>query len=300
MTSSTLLYYWLAALSLAAATCWSLYKFAASMRRDRLIEDTPLAKIRSAAQGYVKVFGHAKTAGSEVPTSPLSSRPCVWWAYDIEQKQRNAKGETHWRSIDSAASTTPFLLADEDGECLVGPIGAEITPTCHDVWYGDAAWPSGPPIATRGYLGTDAYRYTERMLRAGDQLSVTGDLRSNSEISSTDSASVAMLREWKLDQPSLLARFDANHDGKIDPSEWESARQAAIQQSHAETLKSSIVRTSCIGAPTRGEPFLIAPMDSAHLARRERLFAVMFFVLGLASAGCCAWTIQHAQSLASI
>src|SRR6202047_5632162 len=137
MRSSDILHLWEAAGVLAAIACWALYKFAASVRRDRYLEDTPLVRIRSAAQGYVKVFGRAKAASGHATVAPLSSRACVWWSYSVEEKQRNAKGETTWRSIDSASSIVPFVLADADGECLVGPANAEMKPTKHDVWHGD-------------------------------------------------------------------------------------------------------------------------------------------------------------------
>jgi hypothetical protein len=297
MPSTTITHYWTAAAVFGAAACWALYKFSSRIRRDRLIEDTPLVKIRSAAQGYVKVFGRARASGTDQTAAPLSSRPCIWWSFDVEEKQRNAKGETTWRSINSASSIAPFLLADGDGECLVGPVNAEITPTCHDVWYGDKPMPSGPPTGSRGFFSTDQYRYTERLLCAGDQLSVTGELRSNSEIETTDAATAALLRQWKSDQPALLARFDQNHDGKIDAAEWENARAAAAAESRGHALSSAIVRTSVIGEPTHGEPFLIAPMDSDHLVKREKLFAAMFFAMGIVCAGLCAWAIEHARAL---
>jgi len=297
MPSTTITHYWTAAAVFGAATCWALYEFSSRVRRDRLIEDTPLVKIRSAAQGYVKVYGRAGSAGSDATAAPLSSRPCVWWSFDVEEKQRNAKGETTWRSINSASSVAPFLLADADGECLIGPVNAEITPTCRDVWYGDEPTPPGPPPASRGLFNTGQYRYTERLLCAGDHLSVTGELRSNSEMESTDAAAASLLRQWKLDQPALLARFDQNHDGKIDAAEWENARRAAATESQAHALSSAIVRTSVIGEPTHGEPFLIAPMDSSHLVRREKLFAAMFFAMGIVCAGLCAWAIEHARAL---
>ena len=304
MQSSTITDYWTAAALFGAAACWALYKFSSRIRRDRLLEDTPLVKIRSAAQGYVKVFGRAQPDGAGSAAAPLSSRPCIWWSYDVEEKHRNAKGETTWCSINSASSVTPFVLADGDGECLVGPVNAEITPTSHDVWYGDEPTPSGRPTGSTGFLagGTGfltggQYRYTERLLCAGDQLSVTGELRSNSAIESSDAAAATLLRQWKSDQPALLARFDQNHDGKIDAAEWENARRAAAAESQAHTLKSDIVRTSIIGEPTHGEPFLIAPMDSSHLVNREKLFAAMFFAIGIVCAGLCAWAIEHARAL---
>ncbi|HEY1312606.1 MAG TPA: hypothetical protein VGE92_01955, partial [Steroidobacteraceae bacterium] len=154
-----------AALSIGAA--WCLYKFAASVRRDRLLADTPLVKIRSAAQGYVKVFGRAAPAGQAATAAPLSSRPCVWWSYDVAQKTRNAKGETTWKSIDSATSVEPFLLRDADGECLVGPVSAEITPTSHNVWFGDLERPLGLPALAHTFIEQGDFKYTERLLSVG-------------------------------------------------------------------------------------------------------------------------------------
>jgi E3 Ubiquitin ligase len=295
MQSSSIAHYWMAAAIFAAAACWSLFKFSSRIRRDRLIEDTPLVKIRSAAQGYVKVFGQAKTPSAEPTAAPLSSRACVWWSYNIEEKQRNAKGETVWRSINRASSVSPFALADDGGECLVGPVNAEITCTKRDVWYGELPWPSGLPVS-RSFLGTDRYRYTEQLLCPGDQLSVTGELRSHSDMEDADSACAGLLRRWKSDQPALLARFDQNHDGKIDAAEWDNARRAAVSESQAQALNSAIVRTSVIGEPTHGEPFLIAPMDSNQLVRREKLFAALFFSAGILCAALCAWAINHARS----
>lgn len=291
------MHFWLAAAALGAIACWALYKFAASIRRDRLLADTPLVKIRSAAQGYVKVFGRAKAV--EATAAPLSSRACVWWSYSVDEKKRNAKGETNWDTINSATSITPFVLADADGECLVGPVNAEITPSIHDVWYGDEPLPQGPP-APSGFMISDAYRYTERLLREGDQLSVTGELRSNSEISNGDAAAAKLLHQWKSDQATLLTRFDKNHDGKIDAAEWEDVRRTAASESQANTLQSAIVRTSCISEPSRGEPFLIAPMDSSHLVKREQRHAVMFFTIGALCAGLCAWAIEYARALSSL
>ena len=80
MPSTTITHYWTAAAVFGAAACWALYKFSSRIRRDRLIEDTPLVKIRSAAQGYVKVYGRAQIAGTDFQGtgSICKSRQCCW------------------------------------------------------------------------------------------------------------------------------------------------------------------------------------------------------------------------------
>ncbi len=272
--------YWPQACASAAVAVWALFRFVAGMRRERLIADTPLVKIRSAAQGYVKVFGRAGPAGDAALAAPLSARTCVWWSYEIAERRRDTRDGSHWHVIESATSVTPFLLTDQGGACLVGPVNAEITPTDHDVWYRDAD-----------------VRCTERRLAVGAQLSVTGELCSESNLADVDEASAALLREWKHDQPALLARFDRDHDGKIDGEEWQAARVAAVDQAGAHQLMTAVVRTSVIGQPTHGEPFLIAPMVAKSLMMREKISALLFLGVGLICVCVCGWTLEHAASL---
>jgi hypothetical protein len=266
----------------AVLAVFALFSFFMRLRRDRLVADTPAVRIRSAAQGYVKVTGRAVPAGPAPTAAPLSARPCVWWAYEIAQEQRDSKGNAHWHTVESAASVELFALVDDDGSrCLVGPVSAEITPTTRKVWYGSEG----------------GWRYTERLLGVGERLCVMGELRSHSELGDVNVATAAKLHEWKQDQRSLLARFDVNHDGKLDAAEWEAARLVAARESQTQTLQSTISRVSVISEPVNGEPFLIAPLSASQLEKRERLFAGLYFLLGLIGVIVCAWAIRHAGQL---
>jgi hypothetical protein len=286
-------YYWLGAGVCAAAAVWALYRCFRNLWRNRLVSDTPLVRIRSAAQGYVKLSGRAAPAKDEPLAAPLSSRPCVWWRYQVEQKVRNAKGETRWETIDSGTSIDLFVLADGDDQCLVGPVNAEITPTTHDVWYGSLPRPACPP-GSPALVNFGDFRYTENLLSTGDQLSVLGELRSHSEIGDPDNTATALLHRWKQDQSALLARFDKNHDGRLDAAEWEAVRQAAETESQSHTRDARINRLNVISQPTNGEPFLVASMDDVHLVRRERLHAALYFAGGLSCVVLCASAIEHA------
>jgi hypothetical protein len=295
MGAAQLSHYWIGAAVGAAVAFGALYGFLASLRRDRLFADTPLVRLRSAAQGYVKVYGRAAPANGTAVAAPLSERPCVWWSYEVSYRERGARGETRWRSIERATSVELFALADTDAQCLVGPVNAEITPTTHDVWYGSMPRPAGPPGPAR-LLESSDYRYTERLLSPGDRLSVLGELRSHSELVSTDAAALGLLRQWKQDQRALLARFDTNHDGHIDAAEWEMAREAAERESGSKALATPVTRLSVISQPANGEPFLIAPLDARQLERREQLHAMLFFLGGLLGLLLCAWAIGHARA----
>jgi hypothetical protein len=291
--------FWLLAVSCAAAALWALFNLFRRLRRDRLVADTPLVHIRSAAQGYVRVVGHAAPAGTAtaVAAAPLTGRPCLWWSYEIAVHERDSKGNAHWRSIESASSVELFKVSDGDASCLVGPVNAEITPTTHDVWYGAEPRPSGPPVPNRALWDSGGYRYTESLLAVGAELCVMGDLRSHSEIGNADAALAAKLKQWKSDQQALLARFDTNHDGHLDAAEWDAARAAARSEVEGQALAGPIARTSVITQPANGEPFLIAPANGVDLVKREQRYAALYFALGLLFVVVFVWAFKHARAL---
>lgn len=281
------------ALFAGAFAAFALWRFLVRLRRDRLVGETPAARIRSAAQGYVKVRGRA-AAPTEAIAAPLSSRACVWWAYEVSYEERDEDDKTRWETVERAVSVEPFVLEDEGARLLVGPVSAEITPTASNVWYGTAARPAGPPPERAPLLRPGPWRYSERLIGVGAQLCVMGELRSHSESRDLRAAVAAKLHQWKQDQRGLLKRFDADQDGRLDDAEWDAAREAAVREVESEALNEQIERISVISQPTNGEPFLIAPLSEAQLARRERLYAALYFALGLLGASVCAWAIGKA------
>jgi len=282
--------------ALAAATAlFAVFSFLRHLRRDRLVADTAPARIRSAAQGYVKLCGRAVPARFEPTLAPLSRRPCVWWSYEIarDDSDRERRDITEWRTVESAACVELFMLVDEDdARCLVGPVSAEITPTTSSVWYGEEPRPALPPPLTPPPVRYGGWRYTERLIDVDARLSVLGELRSHSQVGDVNLATQEKLRAWKQDQAGLLARFDANHDGRIDAAEWEAARTAAARESQAQVLSTQVQRISVISQPLNGEPFLIAPLDSRQLVQREKVFAGLYFALGIVSCVLCAWALR--------
>jgi len=175
------------ALLLAAGTVYAVYWVFVSLRRDRFAADTPVAHIRSAAQGYVHLQGRAGPPPEGPVTAPLSGLPCVWWDYRIEHRTTNGNSSKSWHVVDSASSVAPFSLSDGDGECLVGPVGAVVTPTSHETWYGDTPRPPClPGLEGRGWRPECDYRYTERVIGPGTHLTVLGELRSRSVVESIE------------------------------------------------------------------------------------------------------------------
>jgi E3 ubiquitin ligase len=278
----------------AALAC--LYGFFRRMRRDRLLANTPVVHIRSAAQGYVKFQGRARPAAAAPTAAPLSGRPCVWWDFKVAERYRDSKGREEWRQLESATSVEPFVLADDDAECLVGPVRAEVTPSRVNVWYGIGPRPvGGPPSVSTALLSSGGYRYTERLLDVDAQLCVAGELRSHSDTGDLAGAIAARLHEWKQDQTSLLKRFDTDHDGVLNAAEWEAARAAAAAECEGQKLQSTITRTSIVSEPTDDRPFLISTAGAERMEKREWRMAWLYFAAGLACVWLCAWAWQHAS-----
>jgi hypothetical protein len=284
----------LAGVSAVFATI-GLYGFLTRMRRDRAVADTPLARLRSAAQGYVKVTGQARTASGAPTPAPLSGRPCVWWNYSVwEQRGVDQKGHPDYMEIERGTSVDPFVLEEDDARCLVSPVRAEVTPTVFNLWYGGSKRPAGPP-PDRAVSG-GPYQYREEIIAAGGGVCVVGEFRSHSETGDASAAIAVKLHEWKQDQKTLLARFDADHDGALSAAEWDAARAAAAQECQAQNLKADIARVSVISKPADGKPFLIAALSPDKVERREKVHAWGYFAWGFAWVLVCVWALSVALS----
>ena len=278
--------YWKLALALAApASFWFSFR---SWRLARVIDDTPASRVRSAAQGYVELSGRASLPPKVPNLAPLSGRPCCWWRYEIEE--RSSGGKEGWTSIDSGVSEAPFVLADETGSCLVHPHGAEVRATDKSVWSGSEAWPTtiaGPGVGQSFFAGTGKYRYTEYRIGESELVHVIGDFRTVGGVSASDTTLEVMrlLADWKQDQPALLRRFDANHDGVLSMREWEAARAAARTQIEQRPPALPAPTANVIMKPQDARPFLVACYDLQLVARRSRWAAAGLAAVFVATVG---------------
>ena len=263
-----------------------------NLRRARIIEDTPTAKVRSAPQGYVELDGFGLHLPGIPVRAPLSGTECLWYRFMVERKKvrRDSHGErsVHWDVVREGESDDIFLFEDDTGQCVIDPSGAEVTTSTQEVWYGYGNL-SMHGIRNTGMLGaaTGEYRYTEERLMPGPLYAI-GWFRTvgNADVSMNEQVK-ALLREWKSDQRQLLERFDEDGDGKIDQHEWEAARQAAIRQVVEEQSRDTANRvTHVLCRPEdRGRPFLISDQEQHDLAgryRRNALFSLLGAGLGVA------------------
>lgn len=240
----------------------SLLAWLAAHKRYHLIADTPTSRIATAAQGYVELVGRSELHPGSPPLGYLSGPPCVWYQYAVQDRRKGL--------IERDCSDETFLLADGSGSCIIDPEGAEVI-TSHK-----RAWQQGDR------------RYEIEYLAPGDTLYALGELATlgitSALLDKRDEVS-GLLKEWKQDPASLLARFDSNGDGQVDQTEWERVREAAdreIVKLHHEIQPPAGIHL--LQAPKDGRPFLLANKDPAGLARHLRWWSWLHLAVFATSA----------------
>lgn len=156
----------------------------AELRKRRLIQNTPTARIRSMAMGLVEVEGHVVQGSSH--TAPFSGRPCAYWEVDIATRGRR----NSWNVVHRSSSGSPFFLRDETGLALVYPHGAECTvrtqveesclginlPACYSEYMDQKR------LTFRHVWRLSMLRFRERTLEEGQQIYVLGSARPRSQV----------------------------------------------------------------------------------------------------------------------
>jgi hypothetical protein len=284
----------------AAYSFWYTFK---AWRENRMVEDTPSSRVRSAAQGYVELTGHGVMSPGHQSLGPLTRKPCTWWRYKIQVRSSTGRSRG-WSTVDSGTSETPFILDDGTGQCLIDPRGAEVFPAAKDVWYGGTEWPEVRIPDGQGFFGKLAdmllsggrYRYTEYRLQPQEPVCALGAFRSlgGAGVDSPDCAVAELLREWKQDQKTLLERFDRNHDGVLDREEWDQARAAAHRQIVDGMAKQPAAPgIGVLAKPADGRAFLLSASNGQSLARRLRRNAVAGLAAALSSGAALLWMVKH-------
>jgi len=268
----------------------------ASLRRYRLIEDVPTAKVRSAHQGYVELVGRAVMMDGEPIVAPLSQTQCCWYRYSIEE--RSGK---HWDTLERKTSDALFMLRDDTGDCVIDPEGAEVESLHGKTWYG-GSYSTGmpgvhvrldnrarPPSAGTGmfggisrhiHIGAGRYRFRESVILDGDPLYAIGWFKSldDSDLAQSRQAlSGQILREWKRQPHTLRERFDHDRDGSIDIHEWEDARRVAAAEAQQQLAQASAHTHVHTLSKPRNRHFILANREQGALVRRYKRFAWVGF-----------------------
>lgn len=241
--------------------------------RLQVVEDTPKSLVRSAAQGYVELSGTTKLMPGDPILAPLTRIPCIWWSYCVEEHVGAGKS-SHWQTISTETSGELFWLEDVTGRCVVDPDKAIVYPSSKDVWYGSSATPEGGPHMGGMHFG-GRYRYTEQRMLEGDPLYALGYFHTQGPVSAGDIDEEVrqQLLAWKKDQAWLLQHFDLDHDGQVDPQEWEAARQEArrlVLERERDDLQRPPVNV--LGRPPDDREFILSTLPQQKLETRLRFY----------------------------
>lgn len=156
-----------------------IYGFHA-LRVQRVIADTPTAKVRSLAMGLVELQGSVQ-ARSRV-TSPFTGRACAWWEVELQTLRTSNKGMKQWSTVYRESSGQPFYLSDGTGEVMVFPHGAEVraghvvseetmglgVPELY------SSFMDGRQLGMRHIWSMGPMRFRERMLEEGQAIYLLG------------------------------------------------------------------------------------------------------------------------------
>ncbi|WP_419468728.1 GIDE domain-containing protein [Aquipseudomonas alcaligenes] len=265
----------------------------------RFLLNTPTSKIRSAAQGYVELYGVLDELPDGQLRAPLTGTPCLWWRFKIEEYDDDGKRK-RWRVIESGVSEALVRLKDATGECLINPKGAEVRPSTRQVWSGSERHPRGLSDSV-GLLGMlfsagSQYRYTEERLHAGQPLYAIGDFRTQGGTEAFDLtlAQGAVVREWKSDFAGMLQRFDSNGDGQLDPAEWERMRESArVEAQRRQVGRGEVPVHHQLRKPGEAYPFILSNHGEDELARGFYWQAAGGALLCLLGALASAWLVGN-------
>jgi hypothetical protein len=163
-------------------------------REYKVIADTPLVPVRSAAMGRVQVHGRA--IGEKTLLSPASNQPCFLYKVDIDRFYAGRQGQGRWGSYLTDSGSVGFYLEDDTGRVLVNPRGAELdleqSYQCEisnlDIVPLDAPWrPEAPAARPPGVPTPDSElrRYVTRVAEGINSAAFQGtDLASSLEAGS--------------------------------------------------------------------------------------------------------------------
>lgn len=266
--------------------------FFRNLSRARLLEDTPTSKIRSAAQGFVELYGTVQGEPEAMQKAPLTGTPCAWWRFKIEERTGSGN-KREWRTVESEVSGASFLFADGTGTCMIDPRGADVKPQTKQVWKGNQRHPLR--VDTLSFIGSffaGEYRYTEERLHAGEPLYALGHFSSHGAAREGfhEAQEVgSVVREWKQDYPALLRRFDYDRNGELDEQEWTRMRQEAGWEAQ-KRFKSRLRQGDQHRLADPGQlPFVLSSMGEDELAKHYRWHALAGFVAVLGGTGGVIW-----------
>lgn len=287
-------------------------------RQAQLVTSTRSVPIGMADDGYRQFEGTAEAVGGQTVQAPLTGSACVWFEAKVEEyisRRRSSSERSDWQVVRSLTSSTPLLVRDGTGACVVRVVGAEVTPRDKSRWTGATLEPadrnpprlgmheSWPMVEVAG--GSARFRYTETRIYPGDPLTVVGQFASHKFDASNDGDDLDELPPdpsiapgWKAadedrDDEDVLSDGDTADDGEDAEAgagdtpgrTWaaaDSARQDALDALALTVTKAEIM------AGGRGKPLILAATSAATHAHMSEMGAQAAFMVALVPLGIAA------------
>ena len=151
-----------------------------AMRLQRLIQDTPTARVRSMAMGLVELEGALR--GRSRSRAPFSDCDCVWWEVEVQTLRQSNKGMRSWNTVHREQSGHPFYVDDGTGTALIYPQGATVsagdvvTEETHGLGVPEpyASYMANRQLGMRHLWSVGPMRFRERRLEEGRAVYVLG------------------------------------------------------------------------------------------------------------------------------
>ena len=245
---------WILSLAGVAALGAFFWGWLRCNRQLRLLEDVPLSRIESAAQGYVRLEGRAKAFPGKPLVSPLSKQESCWYSYQYSERDR----EGNRTVADRETSIWSFMLEDGSGECVVDPAGATLIPARVERW-----------------SELDRH-FVERSIRPGDPLFVIGQYATSSTAVMERDVEFQVgqrVAEWKKDMPALIRRFDLNADGQFSEQEWERLRTEARREILVELARNPPRPQHAVSRPADGSFYIVSGKSRQRMTLRLKAWA---------------------------
>lgn len=260
----------------------------------RLIENTPTAKARSAAAGYVELCGTAERACNLI--SPVSGLACIYYRLRRYRKQHGKNGDYWVLESETHCGNVPFYLKDETGRILIKPEGAQILPTHSETYMSDSE-PSGGFLSTILHNG-NSFKTIEDLIPELATVCVWGNAVPTRGSETPWRRRLAeRLKGLKQDRARLM-RYDADGNGVIDDAEWRTAVEETEKETASELLREQdgpkVENDLSIEKPSNdGLPFIISGKNEAHTSRGYAFSMVFSFIGALAFLVAALWLFDY-------
>lgn len=157
-----------------------------TLKRKRLIENTPTSKTRSLAMGLVEVCGEALPYREHILKSPFSASDCVYYRYRIEEYRKSGKNN-RWVTVKTGVDYRHFYLKDDTGQVLVNPDQAEVDIPSDNIFKSASAqieaFLSSEGLSSQGWLGFGkTMRFTEHFIAPRDFVYILGTAEDNPHV----------------------------------------------------------------------------------------------------------------------